>query len=315
MKTISIVVPNYNDGEIAPILYQRIRASLKKDFSKFNWELIYVDDGSSDNSLTILKKLHLTDKRVKVIQFSRNFGHHIAITAGLDFAKGDYIVMMDGDLQDRPEDIYLLFEKLQEGFDVVYGIRANKKFGFFKKLTSDLFNWFMHFMIQENIVINSTIFRIITRQVKEDLCRLRESNRYVVGLIGWIGYQHAGQVVTHSNRLSGESKYSFFKQIQLAMNAITSFTDYPLKLASRLGFSMVFISGILTIYILMKKFIYNTPLIGWTSLVVAILFLNGIQMIILGIVGEYLGRNYLESKHRPLYIVNKTFGVKKHVPN
>lgn len=310
MQKISIVVPLFNEEEVVKELYRRIHKTLLADFDLFDWEIIFVDDGSTDKTLTELKALRHKNKKIKVLSFSRNFGHHIAITAGLDYATGDYIVMMDGDLQDRPEDIKLLFNKLNLGFDVVYGIRRDKQFGIFKKVTSNIFNALIKSMMRENIVINSTIFRIMTRNVANHVKELRENNRYIIGLIGWVGFKHAGQDVTHGKRYCGESKYNFIKQIELAINAIVSFTDYPLVLASRLGFFMVIISAILTFYILVKKIIFNTPIVGWTSLFVAILFFNGIQTIILGIIGEYLGRNYLESKRRSLYIIREKIGLK-----
>ncbi len=308
MKMISIVIPNFNDDSIIQVLYKRVKNAMIKDFPDLDWEMIMVDDGSSDQTFKYLQDLNKNDKRVKIVKFSRNFGHHVAITAGLDHASGDYVVMMDGDLQDRPEDIILLFNKLKDGYDVVYGVRINKQFGFFKKFTSEIFNVIIKSMMTEKIVINSTIFRIMTKQVVDSLREFRENNRYLVGLIGWVGFRHIGQPVTHGKRYSGQSKYSFSKQFILALNAISSFTDYPLKLASRLGFLTVMLSAILAFVVIYRKLFFGIPILGWASLIVLIIFFNGIQMVILGIMGEYLGRNYLESKRRPLYIVEKKLG-------
>lgn len=312
MKLISVVIPLYNESELLPVLYKRLISSLLKDFKNFKWEIVFVDDGSHDDTLAVLKNIKKNDRSIKIISFSRNFGHHIAITAGIDYSSGDFVVMMDGDLQDRPEDIILLYRRLTEGNDVVYAIRKNKQFGYFKKVSSNIFNWMIKSMITEPIIINSTIFRIMTKQVVNDLKCMRESNRYIIGLIGWLGYKHSGQLVTHEKRYCGKTKYNVWNQFQLAMNAIVSFTEYPLKLASRLGFGMVTLSTFLVIYVVLKKIIYNTPLLGWTSLFIAVLFFSGIQIIFLGVMGEYLGRNYLESKNRPLYFIKYVSGLKKY---
>ncbi|MBI5127053.1 glycosyltransferase family 2 protein [Candidatus Roizmanbacteria bacterium] len=300
---ISIVIPFYNERGNVNIIYKRLSVTLRKYFRNFSYEIIAVDDGSQDITLELLKKLRKKDNNIKIIGFSRNFGHHIAITAGLDHAAGDYIVMMDGDLQDQPEEIVNLFNKLKKGYDVVYAVRKNKKFGILKKLSSSLFNYIIKFLINENIIINSTIFRIMTKQVKESIGQLRESNRYIVGLVGWVGFKHGYCFVEHGERSNGKTKYNFFKQLDLAINAITSFSDYPLKIANRVGLLLVMASFVLNIYIIFRKFAYNTPIIGWTSLFSSIILIGGIQIILLGIMGEYLGKNYIESKKRPLYVI------------
>lgn len=309
MPLISIIIPTFNEVKIVPVMYRRIIKAMDKDFRDLAWEIIWVDDGSIDTTFDALTALCKKDKRVKALRFSRNFGHHIAITAGLDFAKGDYIVMMDGDLQDRPEDIHLLYARMLQGYDVVYGIRQNKQFDWLKKVTSSIFNWMIKSMVQEPIVINSTIFRIMTRQVAENLKVMRENNRYIVGMIGWVGFKHAGQPVTHGKRYAGTSKYTIWKQFELAMNAVASFTDFPLKLASRLGFGMVILSLFMGSYIVYRKIAFDTPVVGWTSLFISLLFISGIQTVILGFIGEYLGRVYLESKQRPLYIIADSIGL------
>jgi polyisoprenyl-phosphate glycosyltransferase len=309
MSKISLIIPTLNESEIIPIFYRRLIRAMEKDFPTFTWEVIWIDDGSSDLTYKVLAKLRGRDRRVKALRLSRNFGHHIAITAGLDFAKGDYIVMMDGDLQDRPEDIHLLYARMLQGYDVVYGIRQDKQFDWLKRVTSSIFNWVIKSMVQEPIVINSTIFRIMTRQVAENLKVMRENNRYIVGMIGWVGFKHASQPVTHGKRYAGTSKYTIWKQFELAMNAVASFTDFPLKLASRLGFGMVILSLFMGSYIVYRKFAFDTPVVGWTSLFVSLLFISGIQTVILGFIGEYLGRVYLESKQRPLYIIADSIGL------
>lgn len=302
---LSLVIPVYNEEELIPELYKRIIASLKKYFPHNDYEIILTDDGSTDETFRQLTLLHKKDKRVKCIQFSRNFGHHIAITAGLDIAKGDYIVMMDGDLQDQPEEIIKLYKKLQEGYDVVYAVRKNKKFGFLKKTMSNLFNIFIKKMIKEDIVINSTIFRIMTKQVNENMKLLKERNRYLVGIIGWIGFRHAPQPVEHGERFSGKTKYTLQKQINLALNAIFAYSNYPLHFIISIGFFFAVFFFLTAVIMIGASIIYHTHIIEWLLIVCAIFIIGGIQIIILGIIGEYVGRNYIEDKNRPLYLIKQ----------
>lgn len=300
---ISLVIPVYNESEIIPILYSRIDKSLKKDFAKFQREIIFIDDGSTDNTFKELEKLHKKDSCVKVIQLSRNFGHHIAISAGLDKTTGDIIVMMDGDLQDQPEEIVKLYKKLQEGYDVVYAVRKNKKFGFFKRFSSYLFNTLMRHLIKENIVINSTVFRIATKQVIQEVRSLRESNRYLVGIIGWVGFNHAPQPVEHGKRYKGKTKYTLSQQFNLALNAIFAYSAYPLHFCLKLGAAFILIDLIYIASIIFRKIAYNSSINPLEILAAVILIFGGIQIIILAIIGEYVGRLYIENKNRPLYII------------
>jgi len=268
MKKISFVIPVYNEEENIAEIYRRLKQALANDFRDFEYEIIFIDDGSQDRSIEVLEGLHNQDSNVKAIQFSRNFGHHIAITAGLDAANGDFVVMMDGDLQDQPEEILKLYNKLREGYDVVYAERANNKFGLIKRVLSRLFNWLIKKLIDEPIVINGTIFRIMTRQTVESIRLLREQNRYIVGIVGWVGFR-------------------------------------PLRLIVRTGLFFVFISFLVGAFIIYKKLFYGVPVLGWSSLISAVLIMGGIQIIILGVIGEYVGRNYIETKNRPLYIVKR----------
>jgi glycosyltransferase involved in cell wall biosynthesis len=309
MKKISVVLPIYNEQDTIPELYKRLTTALRYDFSDFSYEIVFIDDGSKDQSPLLLKKLSDTDPTVKSIIFSRNFGHHIAISAGLDYATGDYVVIMDSDLQDEPESIVILYNKLQEGYDVVYAQRLNKKFGWFKRTMSKFFLTCMHFLINEKIEINSTIFRIMKKQVVEEVRRIREAQRYVVGIIGWVGFKHTSVPVEHGLRKYGETKYPFFKQIKLACNAIFSFSEYPLRLITLLGFFFTVVSFCLGSWIVMRSFLYQAPVLGWTSLIVAVLFMGGIQLSVIGIIGEYLGRLYIEAKKRPLYVIRDFFNA------
>lgn len=302
---ISIAIPIYNEEHILDELCKRLTLALKKDFRNWKYEIILVDDGSTDKSYSILIKLHKKYKNLKVIQFSRNFGHHIALSAALDHANGDFVVMMDGDLQDRPEEIKKLYKKLLGGYDVVYAKRKNKNHNFFKKINSYLFNILINFLINEKIVINSTIFRIMTRQVVQNIKLLHEKNRYLIGLIGWVGFKTTSQEVIHDKRYAGKTKYTLTKQYDLALNAIFSFTNYPLRIGIKIGVGVILLSFIFSIFALTRKFIYGTALEGWTSILIAILALGGFQILLIGVIGEYVGRTYVETKQRPLYIIKK----------
>ena len=305
MKKISFVIPIYNEEENIAELYRRLKQVIVSDFKDFEHEIIFVDDGSQDRSIELLEDLHNKDTNVKAIQFSRNFGHHIAITAGLDSAAGDFIVMMDGDLQDQPEEILKLYNRLQEGYDIVYADRLNKKSGLINRVLSRLFNALIKRLIDEPIVINSTIFRIMTRQAVENIKLLRERNRYIVGIIGWVGFRQAVQEVEHGKRLKGKSKYDLSKRLSLALSAIFSFSNYPLRLIVKIGLFFVLGAFLISALIIYKKVFYGVPVLGWSSLIAAVLIMGGIQIIILGVIGEYVGRNYIETKNRPLYIVKK----------
>jgi len=306
---ISIVIPTYNEQENIFELYRRLNDALKKDFSNFDHEIIYVNDGSKDTTLQKLKKLSASDKNVKIINFSRNFGHHIAVTAGLDFASGDFIVTMDGDLQDQPEEIIKLYKKICEGYDVVAGERVNKKFGPLKRLTSYLFVEFIKYMTDKRILINNTIFRMMTKQVLDEVKKLREMHRYLVGIFGWVGFEHTTVNVEHGVRFAGTSKYNFRKRLKLALDAIISFSDRLLRLISYFGFFLVIISCLLICFIVYRKLAYGIPVAGWASLITTILFVGGTQILILGILAEYIGRTYMETKSRPLYVVKEKINL------
>lgn len=306
MRKISVVIPLYNEEENIHELHRRLSAALNKDFADLEHEILFVDDGSRDNTFKLVQELKEKDPNVKAIQFSRNFGHHIAVTAGIDFATGDYVVMMDGDLQDQPEEIIKLYNKLQEGYEVVYGRRVNKQFSATKKMLSNLFNMFIKKLIDEDIVINSTIFRIMTKDVAENIRQLREQNRYIVGIIGWVGFNHVHQDVAHGERYAGQSKYNLSKQFKLAFDAIYSFSSYFLKLIVKLGLLLVLASLVMIVYVLYKTLIVKSTVQGWSSIMISVLLVGGLQIIVLGVIGEYIGRIYKEAKGRPLYVIKKS---------
>lgn len=300
---ISIIIPIYNEEENLKELYGRL-AKVLSNLNK-TYEIIFVDDGSTDKSFETLYKLHESDNDVKIIQFSRNFGHHIAITAGLDHCLGELVILMDGDLQDQPEEIPKLLNKIDEGYDVVYGIKKYRQDNWFKKTSSKIFVLLMRKIVREKIEINNNIFRIVRRKVILELNKCKETNRYIIGLFGYIGFKQIGIEVNHDRRPRGQTKYSIFKMFKLALDAIFSFSILPLRMATLTGISISLISFILGIHFIFKKIIYNTAISGWSSLIVSIFFLGGIQLIMIGLLGEYIGRNYIETKKRPLYCINK----------
>ena len=304
-KVISIVIPLYNEEETLPVLYDRLTQSLNTDFFFCNYQIIFVNDGSTDKTYSILQEYAYSDTGVTVINFSRNFGHMVAITAGLDYAMGDYVVMMDGDLQDQPEDLIVMYKKLQEGYDVVYSQRLEKQFSWWKKYSSRAFLWVLKWILNEQVEMSTTVFRMMRKKVVDQVVKLREGQRYVIGIIGWVGFKHTSVPLKHAAREYGETKYSFLQQIALAIDTICSFSTYPLKLITRLGFLCMLGSFVFSFYIIFQYFYYASPVPGWASLILAIIFIGGLQVFSIGILGEYLGRSYMEIKQRPLYVVDQ----------
>ncbi|MEM9192418.1 MAG: glycosyltransferase family 2 protein [Myxococcota bacterium] len=305
--SVSVAIPVYNEEETLPELYRRLTDVLRG--MDISYELVFVDDGSRDRSWELLRGLHADDsEHVRALRFSRNFGHHIAITAAMDAAKGDTVVLMDADLQDRPEVIPDLYAKLEEGYDVVYGNRVNKKFGFFKRATSTMFVSLMNRISSGEHSISTNIFRICRREVIDAVCACREQHRFVVGLVSWVGFDQTSIDVEHAERFAGQTKYSLWRMVRLALNSITAFSTAPLQLASWLGIIVSLCSfGLAGVWIV-QKLIWDTAVEGWTSTLVVLLFLGGVQLITLGILGEYVGRTYSQIQARPLYIVSKTLG-------
>lgn len=305
MKKISVVAPMYNEEENVAEFYNRVKKVMHGEFSDFEHEMVVVDDGSSDATYRLLKELHEKDHTVNVVRLSRNFGHQVAISAALDHATGDYIVMMDADLQDLPEQIPTLYNKLMEGYDVVYGDRQNKKFWWLKRFCSALFRRVMSFLVNYKIEVDPAVFRIMTRQVLTEVKRLGERTRFIIGLIGWVGFSHTTVKVPHGDRFAGETKYPFSKSLKLAMDALFSFSDFPLQFVTRFGFAIVFLSGLLIATIIPCSLLYGFRMTGWASLLISIFFMGGVQIFVAGVLGEYIGRIYVEVKQRPLYVVRQ----------
>lgn len=303
----SVIVPIFNEEEVLSEAYKRLTAVMQK--SDGNYEIIFVNDGSKDNSFEILKDLCQKDKRVKIIKFSRNFGHQTAITAGTDYAQGKAVIIIDADLQDPPEVIPKLIEKWKEGYEVVYGERQKRKGeSFFKLFTASVFYRIIRKISQINVPANVGDFRLIDRKVADILKKIKEKNRFIRGLVSWVGFKQTGVLYERERRFAGKTKYPIRKMLKFAFDAITSFSFFPLYIATYLGFFIAFICFIYIFFIFYLVMFTDKVVPGWSSLMVAILFLGGIQLIAIGIVGEYIGRIGEEVKNRPLYIIEEIIG-------
>ena len=303
----SMVVPIWNEEEVIPTLYQRVVSVMEETGEP--WELVCVNDGSQDRSLELLLALRDEDPRVKVIDFSRNFGHQIAITAGTDFAEGDAVIVMDADLQDPPEVVLQMIEKWREGYEVVYAVRT-KRVGEtkFKLWTASLFYRLLQSITDVDIPLDAGDFRLMDRRVVLAMRRLREQHRFMRGLSSWVGFKQIGVEYERAERYAGETKYPLRKMMRLALNAITSFSYLPLHMATYLGFIFAGLSLLGIILTVILRLSGNLFFLGQATTLVSVLFLGGVQLIFLGIIGEYLGRIYDEVKHRPLYIVSRAYG-------
>lgn len=302
--TISVVVPVYNEEMNIGKLNQRLLNSLTE--LGLSWEIIYVNDGSKDGSLQILKMLAATDPGIRYIDLSRNFGHQLAISAGIEHASGEYIVVMDGDGQDPPELIKELYSKAKEGFEVVYA-RRRKRDGesFLKKFTAKMFYRILARITSIEIPVDTGDFRIIHRKIQQILKKMPEQHKYIRGQISWIGFNQTFVEYDREERMGGETKFTYKKMIRFALDGISSFSTWPLKIATMGGFLVSFIAFLLIIYALYEKF-FGTVVPGWASTNIAILFIGGIQLLGIGILGEYLGRVSENVKNRPHYIIRDT---------
>jgi glycosyltransferase involved in cell wall biosynthesis len=303
----SIVAPAYNEEETLPEFYRHIRDVM--DGLGEPWELVLVNDGSTDNSAEVMRDLHARDPRVCIVDFARNFGHQIAITAGMDHARGEAVVTIDVDLQDPPEVIPDLIARWQEGYQVVYGVRAGREGEtWFKLFTARLFYRLIAALTDVEIPMEAGDFRLLDRQVVEDLRRMREHRRFVRGMTSWVGYRQVGVPYHRHARFAGETKYPFHKMFRLALDAITGFSAVPLKLASTCGFVLLGFGLVLALVLLGLRLAGSAPLAGQGLTLAVVLLLSGAQLVFLGIVGEYLARIYDEVRNRPLYTVRELVG-------
>lgn len=298
----SVVVPMFNEEEVIAQTYKALTDVMERTEERY--ELIFVNDGSRDRTEEMVESICKEDKRVKLVNFSRNFGHQIAISAGMDYADGDAIIVIDADLQDPPEVMLNMIAKWKQGYDVVYGRRMKRKGEtLFKKVTALAFYRFLRSMTSVDLPVDSGDFRLIDRKVCTVLSGLTERNRYVRGLVSWVGFKQTSVEYVREERFAGETKYPLRKMIAFALDAITSFSYKPLKMAIYLGFTISGASFIYLLFVLYQRLFTDTTVAGWTSIVAMNLLFNGMMLIILGIMGEYIGRIYDESKNRPLYIV------------
>ncbi len=303
-ELISVVVPVLNESGNLSILYERVTKSLRH----FKYEIIFINDGSNDDTIEAIKSLASKDSSVRLINLSRNFGHQLAVSCGLDFADGDAVVIMDADLQDPPELIVKMIKKWKEGYDVVYAVRKERMGEtFLKKVTAKIFYRALNLFSGTTIPIDTGDFRLVSRRVVLNLRKTREYRRFLRGIISWIGFSQIGIEFERDKRFAGKSHYSIIAMIKLAFDAILSFSIFPLRLASVLGVLTVIFSIFFAIFAYYKNSVGET-IRGWSSTVFLILFLGSIQLIAIGIIGEYLGRIYEEVKKRPLYIIDSTLG-------
>jgi dolichol-phosphate mannosyltransferase len=301
---LSVIIPIYNEEMNLVPMNNRIIAALLP--LQLHYEIIYVNDGSKDNSLPIIMGLSEENVSVKYIDFSRNFGHQIAISAGLEHAVGERIVIMDGDGQDPPELIPALLTKSKEGFEVVYAKRKKRKGeSFLKKLTAKLFYRFLANITQIEIPLDTGDFRLIHRKVQKVLLNMPEQHKYLRGQIAWIGFNSTFVEYDREERMGGNTKFTYGKMMRFATDGISGFSNWPLKVATMLGFAVSGIAFMLIIYSLYQKFFGFTE-VGWTSLHISVLFLGGVQLLGIGILGEYLGRVSENVKNRPTYIVKNS---------
>ncbi|MGB8516287.1 MAG: glycosyltransferase family 2 protein [Gallionella sp.] len=301
---ISVIVPVYKAENCLDELYQRLKAALETVSPAF--EIILVEDCGADNSWQVIERLTAVDARVRGIQFSRNFGQHYGITAGLDFCRGNWAVVMDCDLQDRPEEIPRLYAKAMEGYDIVLARRGLRQDSLLKRVTSGLF--YRAFSYLADIEYDGEVgnFRIMSRKVVDCFQQMREQLRFFGGLVQWLGFPTASITVEHAERHEGQSSYTFGKLWKLASDTIIAYSDKPLRIGVRFGFGMAGLAFSYGIYILFHALIYGSPIPGWNSLIVSLYFIGGIIIAMLGIIGIYLGKTFDESKKRPLYIVRRT---------
>jgi dolichol-phosphate mannosyltransferase len=307
MKTsrplISIVVPVYKAENCLDELYSRLKQALETISPDF--EIVLVEDCGGDNSWQVIERLAKQDSRVKGIQFSRNFGQHYGITAGLDYCNGDWVVVMDCDLQDRPEEIPRLYAKAQEGYDIVLARRGRRQDPLRKRFTSWLFYKLFSYLADMEYDGETGNFRIMSRKVVESFRKMREQLRFFGGLVQWMGFPTASIEVQHAERHEGQSSYTFAKLWKLAAETIIAYSDKPLRLAVRFGFIMAFLAFCYGVYTLVLAAVYGVPIQGWSSLIVSLYFIGGVIIALLGIIGIYLGKTFDESKKRPLYIVSR----------
>ena len=308
MKTISLIIPFFNEEESVESFFNEINMVVSKIDIDINFEFICVDDGSTDDTIEKLIFNQKNDQRIKVIELSRNFGKEAALTAGIYESSGDAIIPIDADLQDPPELISQMIEKWLQGYEVVLAKRENRELdSFFKRITANFFYKIHNNLSTIKIPSNVGDFRLLDKSVVQELKKLPENQRFMKGLFAWVGFKSTTIYYTRTPRAKGRTKLSSLKLINLAIEGITSFSTAPLRIFSYLGFFGVTITSLYACIILFQYFLYGIPVKGYTSIMISVLFLGNLQLMGIGILGEYLGRTYIESKRRPIYIIRKIY--------
>jgi len=304
---LSAVLPVFNEEENLPALHERLTQVLQ-GLGK-SYEIIFVDDGSRDRSFEIMKELSEKDPHVRALSLSRNFGHQICLTAGLDHARGEVVAMMDADLQDPPELLHEMLKKYEEGYDIVYAVRTRREGEtFFKLATAAIFYRLLRFCTRIEIPVDTGDFRIISRRALDSMLSLRERSRFLRGLFSWVGFRQIGVSYVRPPRYKGETKYPFRKMLKFALDGITAFSTFPLHLATYLGFFSASLGALYGLVVLWKALFLGIQGPGGAATLVTVLFFGGVQLLTLGILGEYIGRIFEEVKNRPLYFVRTYVG-------
>lgn len=313
MKKISIVVPCYNEEESLPLFYEEVNKVTEQMKKKANFEFVFVNDGSKDKTLENLRKLAKKDSRVKYISFSRNFGKEAGMLAGLEYATGDYITTMDADLQDPPILLDEMFDTLETGeYDCCATKSTNRKgYSFFRKIFTKWFYSIIGKISKTEMVPGARDFRLMTRQMVDAIVSMKEYNRYSKGLFSFVGFETKWLEFELEERVAGNTKWNFWKLFSYALEGIVAFSTTPLVFAALVGIVFCFIAFILIIFIIAKTLIWGDPVGGWPSMACIMFFVGGIQLFCTGIIGEYLAKTYLETKHRPVYIIKETEKDKK----
>jgi glycosyltransferase involved in cell wall biosynthesis len=309
-KRISVVVPVYHSEQILREFHRRLTAVLDGLDPAMDREIVFVNDASPDDSLSVLRELAAKDSAVRVLDLSRNFGHQVAITAGLDDARGDVVVVIDDDLQDPPEVIVEMLAKWREGYKVVYGQRTKRKGeNAFKRGTAALFYRLLGRLSDVDLPVDAGDFRLMDRQVVEAVKAMREESRYMRGMVAWIGFKQCGLRYERDARYAGEGHYTLSRLMELAVAGILSFSSKPLELSTRLGLATTMLAFVAGVYVIVNKILHpESVLSGWASVLIAVLFMGGVQLVSIGVLGSYIGRVFYETKRRPLYFVNERIG-------
>lgn len=304
MKLITIIIPCYNEEDVLPALYQQLN-EVTQSIDNYKFEYLFVNDGSKDMTLDTLRVYKEQDARVRYIDLSRNFGKEIGMLAGMDYAAGDAVIVMDADLQHPPNKIIEMIDWWEKGYDDVYTVRLNREGSFLTKATSTLYYWLVQKMTEEKVYPNSGDFRLLDRKCVDALTSMREIERYTKGMYNWIGFKKKELTYTEEKRVAGETKWQLSQLVKLAVDGITSYSTVPLRISSIIGIVISLIAFVFLLIEIIKIFIQGPQVAGYGTLLVGILFMGGIQLISLGIIGEYLSRIFVETKDRPPYLINE----------